>query len=137
MAGELIVGYDGSDCAKAALAQAADLARGSGTRVVIGFAAAPPAPGAEVSDHRRALEELGRRYLGEAAGLVDGVETVTEVVGERPAEALLHLAERYDARMIVLGTHGETPLVGAILGSVPHKLLHLSKLPVLVVPEPG
>jgi nucleotide-binding universal stress UspA family protein len=36
--------------------------------------------------------------------------------------------------MIVVGTHGEHPLAGAVLGSVPHKLLHLSDLPVLVVP---
>jgi nucleotide-binding universal stress UspA family protein len=36
--------------------------------------------------------------------------------------------------MIVVGTHGEHPLTGAVLGSVPHKLLHLSRVPVLVVP---
>ena len=30
--------------------------------------------------------------------------------------------------------HGEHPLTGAVLGSVPHKLLHLSDVPVLVVP---
>ena len=36
--------------------------------------------------------------------------------------------------MIVVGTHGEHPLTGAVLGSVPHKLLHLSAVPVLVVP---
>ena len=36
--------------------------------------------------------------------------------------------------MIVVGTHGEAPFAGAILGSVPHKLLHRSKRPVLVVP---
>ena len=36
--------------------------------------------------------------------------------------------------MIVVGTHGEHPLAGAVLGSVPHKLLHLSDVPVLVVP---
>ena len=36
--------------------------------------------------------------------------------------------------MIVVGTYGEHPLRGAILGSTPHKLLHLSSRPVLAVP---
>ena len=35
--------------------------------------------------------------------------------------------------MIAVGSHGERRLVGAILGSVAHKLVHLSKVPVLVV----
>jgi len=56
------------------------------------------------------------------------------VVDARPADALLKVAADRGARMIVLGTHGEHPFAGAVLGSVPHKLLHLSTLPVLVVP---
>jgi len=36
--------------------------------------------------------------------------------------------------MIVLGTYGEAPLRGAIVGSTPQRLLHLSTRPVLVVP---
>jgi len=34
----------------------------------------------------------------------------------------------------VVGGTGERPIVGAVLGSVPHKLLYLSPVPVLVVP---
>ena len=45
---------------------------------------------------------------------------------ERPVEALLALASEREARMIVVGTFGESPLRSAILGSTPHKLLHLS-----------
>jgi nucleotide-binding universal stress UspA family protein len=33
-----------------------------------------------------------------------------------------------------VGSYGERPLRGAILGSTPHKLLHLAERPVLVVP---
>jgi nucleotide-binding universal stress UspA family protein len=35
--------------------------------------------------------------------------------------------------MIVVGSHGEGPLKGAIIGSTPHKLIQLSSVPVLVV----
>ena len=51
-----------------------------------------------------------------------------------PPSALAGLGEQHDARMIVVGSYGESPIKGAILGSTPHKLLHLSDRPVLVVP---
>jgi nucleotide-binding universal stress UspA family protein len=35
---------------------------------------------------------------------------------------------------VIGGTYGGSPLRGAVLGSTPHKLLHLSKAPVLAVP---
>jgi len=37
----------------------------------------------------------------------------------------------------VVGTYGESPLRGAMLGSTPHKLLHWSSRPVLCVPPPA
>lgn len=40
------------------------------------------------------------------------------------------------AAMVVVGTHGHGPTVGALLGSVSHGLLHKSKVPVVVVPPP-
>ena len=62
------------------------------------------------------------------------VELEVELVPQKPADALIALAEEREARMIVVGTHGEGPLASALLGSVPHKLLHRSRVPVLVVP---
>ena len=43
------------------------------------------------------------------------------------------MADQRDARMIVVGSFGDPPLKGVILGSTPNKLLHLSERPVLVV----
>ena len=65
-----------------------------------------------------------------------GVTAEPVLVPKRPAEALLALAAERDARMIVVGSASERPLTGIILGSVPHKLLHRSTVPVLVVPMP-
>jgi nucleotide-binding universal stress UspA family protein len=39
--------------------------------------------------------------------------------------------------MIVVGSQGDPLLKGVILGSTPHKLLHLTRRPVLVVPANG
>ena len=36
-------------------------------------------------------------------------------------------------RFIVVGSYGESPIKGAIVGSVPHKLLQISETPVVVV----
>jgi nucleotide-binding universal stress UspA family protein len=63
-----------------------------------------------------------------------GVEAEIALVDERPPAALVSLGEKHDARMIVVGSYGEHPIKGAILGSTPHKLLYLAECPVLVVP---
>ena len=39
--------------------------------------------------------------------------------------------------MIVVGSHGEGFLAGAVLGTTPHRLLQRSRIPVLVVPARG
>jgi nucleotide-binding universal stress UspA family protein len=112
MAGEVIVGYDGSACAKGALSQAVEQARAFGAGLVIAFAYEPPAAGAEMADHRHALEERGKALTEEAVGLVagSGVEANAVVVDARPAHGLLALAAEHQARMIVVGTHGEPPI---------------------------
>jgi nucleotide-binding universal stress UspA family protein len=35
---------------------------------------------------------------------------------------------------IVVGTYGDSPLRGAVVGTAPHKLLHFSRVPMLAVP---
>jgi nucleotide-binding universal stress UspA family protein len=136
MASTIVLGYDGSGCANCALRAAVESAKAYGDRIVVAFGAGVY-PIGEDSDHLKLVHKMGDDWAHEAvitirAAGVDDVEGV--VVDARPAEALLQVARERDARMIVVGTHGEHPLTGAVLGSVPHKLLHLSRVPVLVVP---
>ncbi|MGD0715210.1 MAG: universal stress protein [Gaiellaceae bacterium] len=137
MPSSIVVGFDGSACALAALDKAVELARLDGSRIVIVFAfEIPAAYGGETGDYRRAVRQLAEQAAAKAAERVAqaGVEHEVDLIPERPAEGLVHAAERHGASLIVVGTHGEHPLAGAILGSVPHKLLHVSRVPVLVVP---
>lgn len=138
MAGTLVVGYDGSDCAEAALEAGLELAEATGDRVVIGFGYGPGDPGEEYKAHREELRKFGERATAPALekARAAGVEAELELVPERPVDALISLAEKHAARAIVVGTFGETPIKGALLGSTPHKLLHVSDRPVLVVPVP-
>ena len=134
----LIVGYDDSDGARRALDTAIELASGLGEPLVIAFAAQPPGRtvGDEYRAHLAALEELGGWLTGEAVARATeaGVTAEAVVADHKVVDLLLDLADERGARMIVVGTYGESPLRGAVLGSTPHKLLHLSRVPVLAVP---
>lgn len=134
---DIIVGYDGSEVGRAALTEACRLATTLGDRVVIVFGYAPGGyGGGEIPSHREAVEELGEKITAEAEELARGLgaECIVELIPLRPDHALLQAAAKHDARMIVVGSYGEPPLRGVILGSTPHKLLHTADRPVLVVP---
>jgi nucleotide-binding universal stress UspA family protein len=135
--GQIVVGYDGSDSGKAALEEALRLAKGLGDNVVIVFGYAPPGLwGGEIAEHEEAIEEFGKKAVGEARSRAEsgGVAVEVEMVAERATAAIIEVADARDARMIVVGSYGDPPLKGVILGSTPNKLLHLADRPVLVVP---
>jgi nucleotide-binding universal stress UspA family protein len=139
MAGEIILGFDGTAGAHAALDVAADLAKRLGVRVVVAFGYRVYAPGGETRDEEELL-----RSIGEGAGKVAsdqlaaaGVECDVVLVHDRPSAALIDVAEQRDPLMIIVGSHGEGPITGALLGSVAYKLVHQSRWPVLVVPGPA
>lgn len=140
MTGDIVVGLDGSECAEAALRHAISLARALEVGLVIVYSAEPPfrSVGEEYREHLRALEEIGgsatTAAVEEARGA--GVAAEAVVIDEKPAEGLVRVAEERGASMIVVGTWSERPIRGAILGSVPFKLLHQSSVPVVAVPLP-
>lgn len=137
---QIVVGYDGSDCGKVALEEALKLARDLGDDLVLAFGYAPPGIwGGEIAEHEEAIEEFGEKVMGEAKqrAAAAGITAEVELVPKRGAEALVEVAEARNARAIVVGSYGETPLKGMVLGSTPHKLLHLAGRPVLVVPATG
>jgi nucleotide-binding universal stress UspA family protein len=135
MSAGIIVGYDGSDCAKEAVRVAVEIGKTYGEKVVIAFGYELNPVAGELHDYHAALKELATRRLTEATALVaDAGDVEAVIVEQAPAHALVELADERDARVIVVGTRGEGPLRGALLGSTPHKLLQLSDRPVLVVP---
>lgn len=137
MSETIVLGYDGSASANAALAETIRRARPGEDRVVVvfGFYVSPLA-GGDVHDFKARLEELGRHELNRAvADLRDaGVDVETRMESGRPADVILEVARDVGARLIVVGTVGENPITGAILGSVVLRLVQRSSFPVLVVP---
>jgi nucleotide-binding universal stress UspA family protein len=68
------------------------------------------------------------------AGIAAEAKIVETHVGH-VARAIVEAADQCDASIIVLGSRGRTDLPHVPLGSVSHKLLHMARRPVLIVPR--
>jgi nucleotide-binding universal stress UspA family protein len=133
----VVLGYDESPGADAALETAIQVAQRFGEELVLVYGAAPPGGlGEEFKSHLEALMEMGRTATAHALEQAEaaGVTASVRLVDAKPADALVQVGNQLDATVIVVGTAGESPLRGAMLGSTPHKLLHLTNRPVLCVP---
>jgi universal stress protein A len=134
----IVVGYDASGGSGPALDLAAQLALRDGARLVlahvvqqvVGKGGGPfPATEDEIQDevHRRAQELAGE-------GLDTAIDIRSTVLGG-PAPVLESIADDAGADLLVVGTHGHAPVTELLVGSVTHRLLHVAKRPVLVVPK--
>jgi nucleotide-binding universal stress UspA family protein len=136
MSAGIIVGYDGSDGAREALRFGAEIADVYGDPLIIAYGYELNRVAGEMADYQAALRDLAEKELGhgihQAQSLGAKVEAV--VIEDSPARALADLARERDARAIVVGSRGESPLRGFLVGSTPHKLLQIADRPVLVVP---
>jgi nucleotide-binding universal stress UspA family protein len=136
----IVVGYDGSDAAKGALDQAVSLAAPVGGDVLVAYAygGRKQYAGASLTP-RRQLKDLGEKLLAEALARVagSGVNVEPVLVDDDAWQGLRSVALQHAAAMIVVGTHGESPISGMLLGSTAYRLVHSSTTPVLIVPLRG
>jgi len=133
----IVLGYDESPSANAALAATIRIAPMVGARVIVVFGAhINPLGGLQEGSIREALEAVGRHAVGRATADLEaaGVEVESRLVPGKPADALIEVAREVGADTIVVGTVGENPITGAFLGSVVLRLVQRSPVPVLVVP---
>ena len=145
----LVIGYDGSDPAKHAIAEAGALFPGHQALIVSVYQsvarAAPAALGAlpaEVvgegaakldSAAREAAESLAREGAGLARDAGLEPHALAEVAGGSVWPVVRTLAEENEARAVVVGARGLSPLKELILGSTSSGLVNHCKRPVLVV----
>jgi nucleotide-binding universal stress UspA family protein len=138
----IVVGIDGSPAASSALEFAFQAASHAGATLVAVHAwdvpsydlivvpdGPVPLPLADVADDevRLAAETLA----GFREDYPD-VEVVERLVRAPAVQALLDASA--DAQLLVVGTHGRSPVLGTLLGSVSNGVLHKAHIPVAVVP---
>jgi len=134
----IVVGYDGSDPARAALLFAARQAGPDGRVFVVHAYELPPdflgSPYYDrfVSDRRDRGAALLRDLPLRDESLA-GPEYETELIGGPAAEAIANVARVRHADQIVVGARG-LGRIRALLGSVSHELLHIADRPVVVIP---
>lgn len=135
----IVVGYDGSPAARAAVEQAIDRAGPDG-RLILVHAYQVPADFIGASYYNAMLQDAS----GHATSVLDDLERDCErlglVVHERDilvgsaATAIVRAAAAQDADEIVIGSRG-AGRVRAVLGSVAHEVIHQAHCPVTVTPK--
>lgn len=135
----VVVGYDGSPAADAALERGLDRTIPGG-RLYVVHAWEPPrvlsgAPyyGIVASGSFERAEAM-MDELSERHPRLRGAGASVSVVDGHAPDVIAALAEDVEADEIVVGTHG-AGRAGALMGSVAHGLLHTAGCPVTVIPE--
>ncbi len=90
-------------------------------------------------------QELSERYLDErdelnelVTQLVDADVNASALMAQGdPVKTILRQAERLDAELVVVGSHGHGMMFDALVGSISAGILRKSTIPVLVVPVRG
>ncbi len=139
---QVVVGIDGSPHSMAAIAFAFDEASRHGWELIAIHAWDVPAYDLIITPQGAVpfpLADVADSEIRLAAEVLAGFRTdypdvtVQERLVRAPAvQAILEAS--VDAALIVVGTRGHGPAVGAVLGSVSNGLLHRAPVPVAVVP---
>ncbi len=141
MFASIVVGTDGSDTARKAVLNSAEVAKALGAKLHIVSAYHPVAArmpqggGPEGADWNVGPNVLVEGVLTEASASVAslGVETETHAVRGDPAEALIEIAQEKGAELIVVGSKGMTGARRFLLGNVPNKVSHHAHCSVMIV----
>lgn len=139
MTKKMLLGVDALHYAPEATEMARDLCHDSQDKIIV------------LHVHEFAFGRFGRLQVdcpeGEAEKLTDGIRMslknqginadaeIREAHVGQIARTILQAAEEHDAQIIVLGSARNTDLPHIPIGSVTHKLLHLARRPVMIVPR--
>jgi nucleotide-binding universal stress UspA family protein len=134
----ILLPLDGSSLAERALTYATVLARRSEANIVLVEAVrAHTLPGVDSGDAQFELTHRAEEYLKSKADrlVADGIRAEAHVCYDDPVRAILGAAERQQADLIVMSTHGRGGLSRMLYGSVADQILRRAKIPVLLVPS--
>jgi nucleotide-binding universal stress UspA family protein len=141
----ILIPTDGSPVAAKAIKAGVALAKEMGATVTAFYAIEPPPThlyGEGYLAERRLVDELDRRAREVAQRSVDEIADAAKAAGVRcetvvassvpPYKGIIEAAEKNHCDAVFMASNGHRGLTGMLLGSVTHKVLTHSKIPVLV-----
>ncbi|RYF41347.1 MAG: universal stress protein [Comamonadaceae bacterium] len=143
----ILVPVDGSATSNRALTTALQMARDAGGRVrlvhvvdELAYLAGYNQFGGYSGELIKAMQDNGARVLNDGMAIAQaaGVEAdnmLFDNFGERLGDAVADAAKRWNADLVVVGTHGRRGLGRVFLGSGAEQIIRLAPVPVLVVRE--
>src|SRR5262245_166919 len=128
---KILLATDGSDCSKAAVNSVAERPWPEGSEVkIVSAIEIPYAPTTETwvlpASYYRELEKAAKDQAEAAikaaikrieAGEASGLEIITEIKSGSAGEVILDEADKWDADLVVLGSHGYNGWQRFLLGS--------------------
>ncbi|WP_417308610.1 universal stress protein [Devosia sp.] len=144
---QILIATDGSELAQGAIQQGCAIAKLSGAEVTIvtviepatlvgsGYAAFGGTAFDQLPEYTEAVAAQAKDVLEEAQKIAkaEGVTAKTVLVDNSfAAEGIVATAEKGNADLIVMGSHGRRGISRLLLGSQTSNVLAQSKLPVLV-----
>jgi nucleotide-binding universal stress UspA family protein len=137
----VVVAYDGSEGAKAALARAAEVADRDGSSLTLVEAVAGKVPSPAPGGPPLAKPERRAMARGDLNAAIETVNPELQaggwVIGGPPASGIVTVAEDIEADLIVTGSHARGAIARTVLGSVSTEILHHAPCDVLVVHPPA
>ena len=142
MGDSIVVGTDGSETARRALDEAVRLAKALDAELHV-VSAFKPLRGARISGAPEGAAKVWaplpdsqvEATLGEAAAVVRSrdVKVTTHAIRQDPVDAILEVAGKVQAGMIVVGSKGMHGATRLTLGNVPNQISHKARCNVLIV----
>jgi nucleotide-binding universal stress UspA family protein len=81
-----------------------------------------------IASNKKTLEDLAENRIPK------GINARPVVIRGNPADEIVKVAEKENAGLIVIATHGASVLRRFVFGSVTEKVIRLAELPVLTIP---
>jgi nucleotide-binding universal stress UspA family protein len=134
----ILVAYDGSADADAALEHAIQLARDQQASITLLSVAPPPQQPAAIGAPPTPdlLGSFSDSEQVAAERIPADIDLRAQIARGDPGETILHVASGGEHDLLVMGSHGHGRMHRALLGSVSQRVLHDSPVPVLLIRRP-
>jgi len=145
----ILVPVDYSDCSRAAVRAATEIAQKFGSSIDIVHVWDRPTYVSDVllvgnqGQSQKSLVDLIRENAEKdmadflaSLEIPSGLDVSHRLISGEPAATIVQELGRGEHDLVIVSTHGRTGLAHLLLGSVTEKLVRLSPIPVLTVPPP-